>query len=128
MRGKGATTLGLGLGCWGKGEDAGVRVRVWPGQISLNLNSLNGPMGHAISYTCNCITIYILSTYCVHNLGDFGLYININIYGINCVIQLYRWNSWSLTQRAFLGFWNGDLDLFFLGFIRGTLGGSISGS
>ena len=44
----------------------------------------------------NHITIYILYNYCLPHLGAYALYIYIYIYGINHIIQLYIWNSWSL--------------------------------
>ena len=44
------------------------------------------------------IVIEKLYNYCLHHLGAQALYIYIYIYGINHIIQLYIWNSWSLIM------------------------------
>jgi hypothetical protein len=38
----------------------------------------------------NCVAIYIPFDYCICGVGDRGVYINVNTYGINHVKWLYR--------------------------------------
>ena len=62
----------------------------WDGAV-FSIKLLATPLLHDFMPAwCNCVTVYILFNYCVVNLGQGGLYININIYGINHVKQLYR--------------------------------------
>jgi hypothetical protein len=62
----------------------------WDGAV-FSIKLLATPLLHDfMSAWCNCVTVYILFNYCVVDLGQGGLYININIYGINHVKQLYR--------------------------------------
>lgn len=47
-------------------------------------------------YITNRLTIYIPFNYCIPNFSWGSLYININVYGINRIKRLARWNGWSL--------------------------------
>ena len=48
-------------------------------------------------YITNRLTIYIPFNYCIPNFSWGSLYINVNVYGINRIKRLARWNGWSLS-------------------------------
>lgn len=48
----------------------------------------------------NHITLYLLYNYCIQGSDCQGLYTYIYVYGLKCIISLYREYGWSLTTRA----------------------------
>ena len=78
----------------------------WDGRVfSFKLWTM--PLLHIFTSTwCNCVPMYIPFNYCVGDLAQGGLYTNINVYGINCVKRLYRWNGWSLKTHSLGEIWD----------------------
>ena len=79
-----------------------LRTDIWWRKKWKNQGSRADYVGFHKDRRHNCVTIYILFNYYVGNFHPGTLHININIYGINCLKRLYRWNSWSLSWH---GWW-----------------------